>query len=327
MHEFWEHKRRQKQFAMYCFAPFIELAGTLLIAASKTWHAWSLRRTKELKGCGYDIHDTARHLRECGTAAVLALCTDTSAFITSLPSWKRSISNELDLPPHPEATHILVNASANLLLTLLPHLEEAERTEYSRRVNKEKFCGAIETLMESPCIGNYVPLDPEAIRTLAACAMFLECQGLAVTQGHAEDGFNRKAGRTKKKKSTLSNDALRDLAEELGVDFDTLKEVFETEHSSWWDTSKEFGVKAQGEKKKFIDSMCSNAETARIVHEVWDFGSAYHESPPEFFAESQLTSSENTVKLLISFFSSFEKLGVEKSARFERGSRKLLPVS
>ena len=240
--EFWHDKMRTRMVSRYYFAPFLEEAGTLLLASKYLWHPWSVRRRDELTELAYKLKGRAKTIRTSGLAWE---CNESAfgqdpAHLLSTSVYYRYHGNT-DVESCPEAAPYLVSAAAKILMLILPALEKLEMQDYEEKGWVRWTSEIIETLMGPTYIGSMPEISEEAVRCLGIRAALLECEGLAATQAILEDTFNRTHDRSRRKKSSeLSEEQLRKLADEIGMSFETVKEVFTTGFSSWWDEARKY---------------------------------------------------------------------------------------
>ena len=307
---FWHDKMRTRMVSRYYFAPFLEEAGTLLLASKYLWHPWSVRRRDELTELAYKLKGRAKAIRRSG----LAWACNESAFgqdpahLLSASVYYRYHGNT-DIESYPEAAPYLVSAAAKILMLILPALEKLEVQDYEEKGWVRWTSEIIETLMESTYIGSVPEISEEAVRCLGIHAVFLECEGLAATQAILEDNFDRKHGRPRRKKSSgLSEEQLRKLADEIGMSFETVKEVLETEFSSWWGEAKKYIDHAEEQKTFIISSLGIDDSIMGLVKSAWDDGMTHNgithngSMNDMYYSEGELGKSENIIKTIIAMF-------------------------
>jgi hypothetical protein len=163
-----------------------------------------------------------------------------------------------------EATPILVAAATRLLFRIVPTMKKIEQEEFVN-IGLRSLQGMIETLIESPCIGTYPEIPERAMRALGTHGTLLECEGLAYMQARVADSFDKRTGNTKRKQSALSVAELRKLADEIGMPFASVQEVFERAYSSWWKVSEGYKVRAQSEIDYFA-RYCRSGRSTWMIH-------------------------------------------------------------
>ncbi|GEM_PF-4567639 len=306
---FWETKMRNRMVSMYSFAPFLEEAGTLLLAAKHTWHPWSLKRLEELTKLAYTLKDRAKTFRQRGLAWASSVSEfgEDPAYLLSTSVYSRYYGNKTK-STYPEATPYLVSAATQLLFLLLPAFEKVEEMSWEENGLVKWLHEILETLMESPCIGVFPSIPDELLKIISTDAILLECEGLAYTQATLEDSFARNnTDVRRKKKSDLSDAQLRKLAQEIDVSFDTIKEVFETEYSSWWNQVADYRKQAQAQKELFLFSLPVEPSIKDAIRVVWDSGMTTQDNSIRCWDTSELTGSERIIKMFISLLLSFQR--------------------
>jgi len=287
---------------MYTFAPLLEETGILILGASYLWHPWSRKRIAELKNISASLIETARDLREKGLswASNTSGFGDSSGYILRASTPHRYHANE-DRVPNPEATPYMVAAALKILFFLLSEFEKVENTHYEERGGVERISKIIETLMEAPYHNPSLEISDDVLKLLGLHGILMECESLAHTQGTIENRFNRDNKTAKKKKSNLTDAELKKLAIELNIPFDALKEIFETECSSWRHEAQEYQEKADVQKEIFLSHLSEDAQILESVRAAWDPGDLMSDGGDErFWRDGELQKSEFIIKTFIS---------------------------
>jgi hypothetical protein len=305
---YWENEMCNRTVFKYSFAPFLEEASILLYAAARLWHPWSLRRIDELIGAAYTLKDRAEHARRCGlgwACNIEAFGSDPAGLLGSSAHYRYHEHEKL--PPCPKGTAILGGAALQLFVLLMPTFEKMEELSYEEKGWLKWVYGIVETLTESPCLAGHPDLSVNTLRTFALHAVLLECEGLAHTQARIEDSLQRNChgNDRKRKKSKLSEQELRNLASELNMPFETVKEVFETEYSNWWDESKKYRIYAERERDRFLAAIATDGATTDAMRAAWDSGMVTEHADPDCWSEESCLKSERVVSALIAMFLSF----------------------
>lgn len=323
---FWEAKMRNRKIFVYSLAPFLEEAAILLLAAKRLWHPWSVKRLEELERIACDLKDRARFMRQCGLgwagniskfgeefAGLLALSVyhryhsrDGKA---ASPSAASSGPNGPSAMSSGQAAAYLVSAAVRILFLLRPVFQKIEELSWEEKGWTKWLSQIIETLMESPCLGSEPEITDEMIKIIAEQAVLLECEGLCHMQAEIEDSFNKRnksAGLSRpgggRKKSDLSEAELRNLAAEIDLPFETVKEVFETEYSSWRDQAKQYRDQAQTRKEIFISLLPTEDHIKSAIADAWDIGWATQKSQPDCWSETEVMKAEKIIKTFIAMF-------------------------
>lgn len=303
---------RNKMILMYSLAPFLEEAGALLLGARHLWHPWSVRRIDELVKISYTLRDQATTLRQRG----LAWASNSLEFkgystcLLATSVYHRYYDNDTK-PPCPEAAPYMVQAATNLLFTILPVIQKIEELEYKGNLVRW-LAEILETLKESPYIGSTPELSEEMMRIVGTHAILIECEGLAYMQATIEDSFHRNNKDARKtKQSDLSEDKLRDLASEIDMPFEVVKEVFETEFSSWWDQAQAYREQAQAQREIFLSFLFAKDRIKQAIRAARDPGRTTQNGHTECWGEKEYRESEMVIKTFISMFLSFKDSGLK----------------
>ncbi|MDO8500184.1 MAG: hypothetical protein Q7S66_06065 [bacterium] len=306
MLEFWQTKMRHRMIFMYSFAPFLEEAGTLLLGAKHLLPLWSVKRAEELSRISYILKDRARTLRQRGLAWAgnASEFGEDPAYLLSQSVHHRYHRGDIKTPC-PEAAPYMVSAATKLLLILFPMCQKVEELSFEEKGWAKWLAEIIETLMEAP-YGNPAPeVSENMTRALSAHGILIECEGLSYTQAMIDDNFEQKKNSKRKKKSEFSDDELRKLAHKIGMPFETVKDVFETESSPWWDQSAEYGNLAQVQQEIFWSSLPVEDQIKKKIRVVWDPGVPAQDCRPECWGEKERDKAERIIKTFISLFLSF----------------------
>ncbi|MBI4120828.1 MAG: hypothetical protein HY457_01035 [Parcubacteria group bacterium] len=305
MLDFWEARMRHERIFLYSLAPFLEEAGILLLGGHHLWHSWSLNRREELLRIAHELKGRAKLLRKSGLAWACNVSAfgESGAAVLSSASHYRYHPNEGKLPICPDALPYMVGMATEILFVLLGVLEKAEKDGHADGGHLEWLSRIIETLTEAP-YSRPVTQAPEALlETLSAHAVLLECEGLAYAEATIEDSFNRKdPKRRRKKQSPFSDEKLRELASEFGMPFEVVKEIFETESSSWWDKATYFKGQASEAWETIISSLPADGNVKTHIQIAWDVGGTAQDARPECWGEDELRKSESVIQALISSF-------------------------
>lgn len=306
---YWTAKMRERMVFMYSFTPFLEEAGTLLLAAKDLWHPWSVKRSAELSKMSYDLQEHARRLRQqgLGWACNVSEFGQDPAYVLSTFSPYRYHGGEKEFTPCPEAAPYMVAAAKNLLLLLFPMFRMVGKTFWEEKHWVGWISDIIETLMEAPYCQPVPELSADAMRDIGVHGILIECNGLACTQALLEDSYASNTGTQRKKASDLSNEQLRDLASKIGVPFEVVKDVFEAEFSSWWERAQGYRDRAEIQRKLFADSLPVDPAIKEVILRAWDPGSTSHNGYPERLLYNEVTKSEMIIKTFISMFLFFDK--------------------
>ena len=305
---FWRNTTRDQMVTMYSFAPFLQETGTLLFGARRLWHPWSVKRIEELETISGRLKDRARVLRQRGLTWA---CNDSAfgkdpAHVMSMTVHYRdygSRDNTLQVPCV-EATPYMASAAVQLLFMLLQQFEKIveEKHWYEERHWVKDISEVIETLMESPYTGSMPKMTDVMMRAVMSHAVLTECEGLAYTQATIENAYNRKNKTAKRKRSDLSDEKLHALADDIGVEFDVLKGVFETEYSSWGKVADAYRKRAVVERESFVSTLDVDDKIIDAITAVWDPGFAYINSTPDYMSEREVGGAEKIIQTFISMF-------------------------
>ena len=309
MLNFWEAKMKNRMVLLYTLAPFLEEAGSLLRAAAILWHPWSVKRSEELEKIACELRNDAQLARSKGLSWACSIheLGGDSAFLLSTSAHTRYYKKESGPEACPEAVPFLVNGAVQILLLLLPVYQKIEKMAWEEKNLVKVLCEKIEVLMESPCIGAVPELSEELIRILGMRGMLLECEGLSYTQAKIEDSFSEHNKKSKKKRGVSLSDAeIHNLAEEIGMPFETVKEVFEREYSPWWKRMEKYEKQAQGLGAQFVSLLSIRDEVQRAMLSAWRHGMVIQNGTPNCWSESQLESSEKIIQTFISMFLSYK---------------------
>lgn len=322
---FWEDKLRNRMVARYSFAPILEEAGILLIGASRLWHEWSIKRAKELRGIGYSLKDRAKEVRKSGLswASNISEFGEDPAHLLHSSAHRRYHGDDKKTIVCPEATIHMVSIATELLFLLIPFLKKIEEEHYEEKW-LDWIYEKIEILMESPCIGPVLEIPQHASSMLILHSALLECEGLAITQAKIEDHYARENKQRKKKKSELSDDELRKLAFDIGVSFEEIKEIFETEYSSWWEVGKKYRGEAEAVKKNFVSLLKTGVEAKNAILVEWDPGMVTDDVDPKPMFEKEVEKSEKIIKMFIAIFLSGKTRKIE--ANYKKIGKQLNPA-
>lgn len=253
---YWENKMRNRMMSNYLVSPFLEEAASLLIVASRLWHPWSIKRKDELYVIAKQLDDRGRHMRDCGIgwACNSDHFGEMPGHLLSSGAFGRYNCEDKNPPaPDPEAAAYAVAMASKILFSLVPIFQKMGEKNYEDSTAIKWLYGKIEEIQESPIFGNKPEISEALLKELAMRAITIECEGLSYIQATVEDSFDGKPKR--KKKSRMSEEKMRSLAEELGTTYESIKEVFETEHSSWWKTAKEYAGKAESHKQNILRNL------------------------------------------------------------------------
>ncbi|MBI2056511.1 MAG: hypothetical protein HYT37_04005 [Candidatus Sungbacteria bacterium] len=324
---FWQAKMRNRMIFMYSFAPFLEEAGTLILGAKHLWYPWSVKRADELTKISYALQDRARTLRQRGLAwaSNVSEFGEDPAYLLSTSVHHRYHNNDTKISC-PEAVPYMVSAAIKLLFILLPMFKKVEELSYEEKGLVKWLSEMIETLMESPYANPALEISDNMIRTIGTHGILIECEGLSYTQATIEDSFDRKNRNSKRKKrSDLSDAELRKLAFEIGMPFEVVKEVFETEFSSWWNQATKYRNQAQAQRETFLSSLSAEDRIKEGIRIAWNPGTTTQNCHPECWGEKELNKSERIIKTFISMFLFFAENGEsENPATLYRLSKKKL---
>ncbi len=300
---FWETKAQRRALYMYQFAPFLEEAGLLLLSARRLWHHWSVKRQEELKIVALDLGRRAKSLRISGlvwSGETLGAALENPRLILNCSAYHRYYTDELK-EACPEAAHILISAATRILFFLLSEFEKVEKAEWSERGRVKSLSEIIEILMEPPYAGSCLEITEDMQEILGVHAFLLECEGLAQTQAHLETTLAARSEGSilkKKRKLSFSNGQIRKLATDIGVPFEMLKDVFESEHSRWWDQVEEFRQRVQTQKEKFLSLLSARDGIKLAIRSAYEPGGAISESP-SYLTEEDCAKTERAIKLLV----------------------------
>lgn len=302
MHGFWADRLRNQTLFLYLFAPFFQQTATLLIVAESLWSPWAVKRKEEL----LNVASRLKHLAEMSRKKGLAwACNDNEfgadpAGILSPRAFGRYYRKETR-EAFPRAVPLLVSAATKTLFALLPILEKFERTAVAMAGTAAILKECVETLYESPCIGLNPDISEAAILRLAEEAVLLECEGLAYMQAMIEDNFYfHNPNASKKKKSDITDDEIRKLAEEIGVSFSQVKDVFETEYSSWWQVSNSYSRQAEEKRKIFLAGLGLEKSAQDLIFAAWNPGMPTETARPRVWGS--ITKTEAVLRRCIAMF-------------------------
>lgn len=251
MQEFWENKIQDERISLYPLTPVLELAGILVNGARRHWHPWSTKRNSEMLSIEYWLSDRAKFLRSWGVRTTFSHLTTEQDDYGNRCLPYRSLTNE-HAKTDPEIAIFYGSIAFKFLINILPHLEKigSKNSSLANAVNIARIHQTIETLSEAPYVDNHRVVQPDHLRALAEMAIHLECHCIAISQAMLEDDYARENNIKKRKKSQLSDEAIRKLADEIRCSFETLKAILETEGSSWWEKAKAHRKDAEAVRAK-----------------------------------------------------------------------------
>lgn len=308
--EYWHDKMRERNMFMYLLAPFFEEASMLLIGASRLWHPWSVKRRDELRNFAHILADRARTMRQRGLAWACNIdsFSQSPAQILGTSVFSRYHNND-KRDAFPEKTSLLVGAAVQTLFNLVPILEKVEEKSWDEHGWVRWIHELGETLSEAPYM-NPLPeiLSNLSVRALGIHACLLECEGLAYMQARIEDTYRSSNNKQqRKKKSDLSPSALHKLAEEFNTPFETFKEVFEIEYSSWWKEAEKYREQAKLQQRCLFDEWQFNPDGRLIFSAAWEPGMTTEKAHPEYVSEQEVIMSERIIKSFMALFLNFIK--------------------
>ena len=304
---FWQNKSIEKNVMLYALAPLFQEAAGLLCTAAHLWHPWSIKRVEELETLARSLSGEAATLRQRGLGWACQdsrLVANPSYILCGASHHRRyKKSDEQTIEQHPEATPYFVTAAVHVLFLTLEIFGRISEKEFGQRHWIPKISVMIEQLMESPCIGSKPEISNEMRRVIALRGIFAECEGLAYTMARIEDQYRFKHKTAKRKRSDLSDEQIGALADDLGVDFNVLKEMFETEHSSWRKISERYKKDAELLTANFFSKDFDIPQTTRVaMQSSWELGRTEISHLPDYFNEDEMNSAENVIKAFISMF-------------------------
>ena len=315
-HEFWEEEERKKHVLKYSLAPILEEAGTLLYGARRLWYPWSLRRKKELATIYQEVISKAEDLRDKGLTWAGGALEEVgnASFTLHAAKYHRHHSNiHEEETPCPEAAKYMISMATKLLFAALPMLQKLEKEMREGSALSEGLCRVVEDLVEAPYYDSTIEISDEAMRVVVSHAIFMECEGLAYMQAHIEDAYVRENKHLKRKKdSDLSADELRNLASKIGMSFDVVKDVLETENSSWWDQWLKYRDKSREQVDVFLSIISVEEEIKEGIKSEWDIGNPSENwNIQQLLLEEDVSNSETVIKnfiYLLLFFRESESL-------------------
>ena len=310
--DFWENRRRNAKIAFLPIPPFFDRAGLLLYQAADLWHEWGLKRSKELKECGYLMMEGAQMMRRNGLGWLGSsekLEEDAGHLLSSFcfhrqEGIKLRKPDEKEPPRCPEAVPYLVHAAFLIMEHCVPMFKVIAKEEYTEAGWAPKLFGIMEKLAESPCIGSRPVITDETLHALGIQGVLLECQGLAYTQAHIEDSYTESAGKKKRKKASRSDEEIHRMAADIGVDFDVLKDVLETESSPWWREYERYEKEAMARNAGLVFS--GDDAIDEIIRQTVNDGYVDCGSHYKCYREETLADCEAVIKTIIASMLAFE---------------------
>ena len=302
MQQFWERVMQNRMLYKYQLAPFLEDAALLIRGARNLWHPWGDARKKNLTSMVAELCQEARSLRKNGlgwTGRTSSL--EAGGRILSSAAYYRYHRDDQEFLPHPEHARLLVSLAGRLLLTLLPALKKSDTFPGEGKISSWLH-PIIETLMEFPDIDKAPEVHPHIIHLLGTHSVILECEGLAYMQGLVEDSYHRKYGKRQRKKCELSEEELRNLAAEIGMRLEDVREVFSTEHSAWWNRAIQFSRQADAVRKEILSHFSPDPAAKAILIKAWDSGMSYNEGHLDCLGDRELESCERLTSLFVALF-------------------------
>ena len=283
--------------------PMMSVASTLTYFASTLWHPWGQKRRKQLRAISSKLNQRASDMRRNGLGWAAGIIEDKhkAGYILSINSFKRYFGEAPEGMPLPSHVPQLVSSAIAALFCVRDiafKISAIEHTEGSTSWVDEH----IEELSESPTAGSMPNVSAVALCQLGDCGVLLECEGLTYMLALIEDRYARARGKEKKKKSSYSQAELSRLADEIGVDPEILKEVFETQGSSWWQRSETYKTGARMSSESFFASSFAPGTNIELA-ERWQTGSVSSGDSDVICRDAEAFSGcETVICMLISLF-------------------------
>jgi len=319
--EFWNRKYGSRNVLIYHLTPIVNEIGLLLIGAGRLWHPWGRNTKKMLSGSGHKIEGKAEDMRKIGLAWAGNLAPFSEATfgsragsLLSSHAFDRYHSERSDkVDPFPKAAGLLASAAMHMLFMLRPQFEKVESLSWEERDKWVKpMDHVIEELMSSPLLKEISPVSEIMFERLIRHAAFLECEGLAYMQAHIEDEYAKDLPKKKRRRTDMTGDQIRKLADEIGMNFGTVKETMETEFSSWWKTSAAFAEKARVEFEKFLEAVPQRQAAKDALRIACEPGMTSNWTKDNYPSESDVNGCEQIVKTFIAIFTPPESTEVSR---------------
>ena len=301
--DYWQAKMQNKHVAQMAMLPMISVASTLTLLASTLWHPWGQKRRKQLRAISSTLNQRAGDMRRNGLGWAAGIFDDQhrAGYILSNNSFKRYFCEALEGEPLPHHVPQLVSSAIAALFCVRDIAIKISAIEHSEGATSW-VDELIEELSESPTAGNVPNVSNDALCHLGECGILLECEGLTYMLALIEDRYARARGKEKKKKSSYSQVEISRLADEIGVDPEMLKEVFETQGSTWWQRSDAYKTGAKNASLSFFASSFAPGTNIELT-ERWQTGSVSSGDCDVVSRDAEAFSScETVVCMLISLF-------------------------
>lgn len=308
--EFWNRRMRDRKVFVYFFAPLFDEVASMLNAASKTWHSWSLSRRGELFKISVALKERASTIRQSGlgwAGSAPEWGNDHPGHLLAYSGYHRSFPDSENIVC-PEATLLLIKVAIDTLFLLESAFKKIEKIAYEETGHVKFIYQAIEPLMEFPGIQNVLEIPKNLVKqAIPKHGFLLECETLAYLQATIEGRYVNLNPKLKKKRKCDHTDAeLQDLAFEFNTSFDTMREIFETAPSEWCGVRKKYEEEAEDQRKVFVNSLPADEKTKEVVCGVWLPGDCYM-SWPDYVTGGEVSNCERLVQALMSLFLEFSK--------------------
>lgn len=300
---YWQAKMRNKHVAAMAMLPMMSVASALINLAGTLWHPWGRKRANELRVMSSTINQRTNDMRRSGLGWAAGIFDDKHrvGYILSNSSFKRYFDESILGEPAPSLVPQLVSSAIAALFCVRDIATKISAIEHDAG-STVWIDELIETLSESPAAGSLPNVSDAALVALGDCGVLLECEGLTYMLALIEDRHARASGKEKKKEPSLSDSEIFRLANEIGVDPVILKEVFETQGSSWWECSEKYKIGARSATESYFALSFAQPASAELMQR-WQTGSVSSGDSDVVCREVETFSGcETVVCMLISLF-------------------------